>query len=116
MSEAIETPESKYREFAEAHGAATRRGDYKAANKSYDKLVALVPKLRGYGSEGEAALLRLMNDRSESVAVWAATHSLPFAESDALAVLDTLAKKAGPTGFAAEIVVQQWKRGQLIIP
>ena len=34
MSETIDLLESKYREFAEAHGAATQRGDYKAANKS----------------------------------------------------------------------------------
>lgn len=112
----VELLESKYREFAEAHGAATIRGDYKAANRNHDKLVALVPKLRACGGEGEAALLRLMADQSEAVACWAATHSLPFAESDALRTLDALAKRTGVWAFNAEMVAQQWRRGELKIP
>lgn len=115
MSETIESLESKYREFAEAHGVATQQGDYKAANKSHDKLVALFHKIKACGSGGEAALLRLMNNECESVVCWAATHSLPFAESEALAVLDTLGKRTGPIGFNAKMVAKQWRSGQLVI-
>jgi hypothetical protein len=115
MSETIEILESKYRELAEAHGEATQRGDHKAANKNHDGLVALVPKLRALGDKGEAALIGLMNDSSEAVACWAATHCLPFAELAALGVLDTLAKKTGPIGFDARMVAEMWRSGQLVI-
>jgi hypothetical protein len=79
-------------------------------------LVALVPKLRALGDEGEVALFRLMNDSSEGVACWAATHSLPFAELAALEVLDNLAKKTGPIGFDARMVAEMWRSGKLVIP
>ena len=112
----IQTLESDYRDLAEAHGAATQRGDYKAANKSYGKLIAVLAKIRVKGKDGEASLLNLVRDQNESVPCWAATHSLPFAESSALAVLEALALRVGPIAFDAKMVVQQWKKGQLVIP
>lgn len=115
-NESIESLESSYREFAIAHGAATLQGDYKAANESCRNLVALLPKLRAYGSEGEDALRRLMNNSSEAVVGWAATHSLPFAELEALGALDKLGDKSGVIAFGAKMTAKQWRSGQLVVP
>ncbi|OAM91695.1 DUF2019 domain-containing protein [Termitidicoccus mucosus] len=113
MNETIETLIKEYREHAEAHGRATLSGDYKAANRSHDKLVALVPKIRALGHSGEAALVVLTDDSSDTVVCWAATHSLRFSESRALAALEKLSKKTGPIAFSAKMVVQQWAKGEL---
>jgi len=114
--ETIEILEHRYRELAEAHGAATLSGDYKRASKSHDALIATLLELRIHGSSYEAALKRLMADPNASVAGWAATHSLPFAEAEALAVLKGLSNGTGPVAFGAGIVIQQWNKGQLVLP
>lgn len=114
--EKIQALGHKYHDFAEAHGAATQRGDYKAANKSYAKLVEVLLGIRTHGKDGEASLVRLSRDPNDAVACWAATHSLPFAESNALDVLKALSTRAGPMGFSAQMVIQEWMKGQLVIP
>jgi hypothetical protein len=81
----------------------------------YDKLIAIDPKLRACGKHGEAVLRRLMKDRSDAVASWAATDSLPFAEAEGLAVLDSIAKKAGSIAFDAEMIAEKWRAGELKI-
>ena len=116
MSKTIDTLKTEYRDLAFAHGQATNSGDHEAANLSHDKLLALVPEIRAYGREGEVALLALTKDQDDAVVCWAATHVLPFDEKRAIAVLDELSKKTGPMGFDAKMVLQQWKRGQLILP
>ncbi len=116
MNKTIRTLIEEYRECASAHGNATFRGDYKAANRNHDRLIALVPEIRAYGRPGELALLSLTGDKDEAVACWSATHSLKFDENHALAVLGELAKNAGPIGFNAKMVVQQWNKGQLVLP
>lgn len=115
MSQDVELLEGKFRQYAEAHGAASEQGDYKTANRNYDKLLGIVAKLRVHGAQGEAALRRLMKDRSDAVAAFAATRSLPFAEADALEVLEAIARKAGAVGFNAEMVIKEWKGGRLVI-
>jgi len=115
MNTKIEALETKYREYADAYGAAIERGDHKMANRNHDKLTALLPKLRECSDKGEAALRRLMKDQSDAVAAWAATHSLSFAEADALKVLDVIAQKAGLTAFDAKMVARQWRKGELKI-
>lgn len=116
MSNTIDTLKAEYRDLAFAHGQATKTGDYKAANRNHDKLIALVPQIRACGSEGQAALLALTRDQDDAVVCWAATHVLSFDEKQATAVLDELSKKPGPMGFNAKMVLQQWKKGQLILP
>jgi len=110
---AIEQLIAGYMESAVAHGGATLNGDHKTANKSYDKLVKLVAQIRAFGNEGSSAILALSRDRNESVACWAATHSLKYNEEAALGALSLLAEKSGPIGFGAKMVIQQWHKGQL---
>lgn len=107
--------EIKYRKIAKEYGAAYVNGDHKVANRNYDKLVALLPKLRATDDRGKEILRRLMKDECDAVATWAATHSLPIAESDALAILRAIAQKEGVIGFSAEMVLKEWKGGRLVI-
>lgn len=75
----------------------------------------IVRRLRACGKQSEAALLRLMKDRSDAVAVWAAADSLLFAEVEALEVLDRIATKKGLIPFDARIIAEQWRAGELEI-
>lgn len=90
-------------------------GNYKLANSSYDDLIDVIRDLRSEGVAGEHVLLELMNDFSISVASWAAIHSLTFAESTALEVLDKLAQRDGILAFNAGVIARQWRSGCLII-
>jgi hypothetical protein len=108
--------QQQYREHAEAHGAATQKGDYKSANKSHDELIAVLALILKAGSAGQVALRRLSQDTNEAVACWAATHCLTFDEPAALSVLERLSERTCLMGFDAKMVVQQWKNGQLVIP
>lgn len=115
MSKQIDALEAEYRKYAEAYGRAVELGDAKATNKNYDKINAIGPRLRAHGMQGEAVLRRLMKDRSDAIASWAATDSLPFAEAEALAVLDAIGKKAGSIAFDAEMTAEQRRAGKLKI-
>lgn len=115
MNDQVNALETQYRKCAESFGVASVRGDAKAMNKNFDKLAAIGPKLRAYGEKGEAVLRRLMKDRSEAVASWAATDSLPFAEAEALEVLDAIATKNGPIPFSARMTAREWRAGELKI-
>jgi hypothetical protein len=112
VSNTIDILKNEYRTLALAHGRATNTGDYKEANSSHDKLVMLLSKIRACGRDGEAVLLALTEESDDAVVCWSATHVLPFDEKRALAVLNELAKKPGPVGFNAKMVVQQWKKGR----
>lgn len=115
MNDQIEALGAQYRKCADAYGTASVRGDAKAMNRNFDKLTAIGLKLRAYGEKGEAILRRLMKDRSEAVASWAATDSLPFAEAQALEVLDAIAAAHGPIPFNARMTAKQWRAGELKI-
>lgn len=54
-----------------------------------------------------------MKDRSDAVARSAAFDSLPFAEVEALEVLDAIAKKAGPIALDAMMCAELWRAGEL---
>jgi hypothetical protein len=116
MMETIDNLKEKYREMAIAHGKATASGDYRAANCSHDALIDVLLKIRGCGKPGEVALRALSEDSDESVAGWSATHTLSFDEEHALAILDQLSNRPGPIGFNAKMVIQQWKKGKLVLP
>lgn len=116
MNETLELLESKCREFTEARAIALDGCNPKLANRNYDKLAALIPKIKAYGSEGDSTLLRLMKDPVEAVACWAAIYCLPFAEDEALRELDAIAEKGGLTGHEALMVARLWRSGELQLP
>ena len=105
----------KFRETALVHGKAAGEDDYKSANRYFDKIIALLPKILSHGSIGEAALLALTEDQDPSVACWAATYSLKFDANRALAVLGKLSKMPGVIGFDAKMVLELWQEGNLVL-
>ena len=115
MTKSVEALELEYRKCGKAFSAAAKLGDPKASNKNFRKRSEIAQALRACGKQGEAALRLLMMDRSDAVAVWAATDSLPFAEADALKVLDRIANKKGLIPFDARIIAEQWRAGELKI-
>lgn len=115
MIRKIERLESEYRKYAEEYGAAYTSGDHKTTNRNYAKLAALLPELRATAKQGEEILHRLMKDQSDAVAMWAATHSLPIAEKEALATLDAIARRGGIIGHSSRMVIKEWQGGRLVI-
>jgi hypothetical protein len=116
MSSPIDALELEYRKYAEAFGKASERSDAKATNRNFDKLAVVRVKLKASGKQGEAVLRRLMKDRSSAIAKCAAADSLPFAEAEALKVLDAIGKKTGPIALDAEMTAELWRAGELKIP
>lgn len=115
MADQIDVLELKYRKYAEARGSAAARYDVRATNRNYDKLAEIRPKLKACGEQGKAVLRRLMKDGSDAIAMSAAFDSLPFAEAEALKVLDAIAKKAGPIALDAMMCAKLWRAGELRI-
>jgi len=115
MGNQIDALELKYRKYAEAYGAAAVRGDVRATNRNYDKLAEIRRKLRSCGEQRKVVLRRLMRDSSYAIAMSAAFDSLPFAETEALKILDVIAKKAGPIAFDAMMSAKLWRAGELKI-
>jgi hypothetical protein len=115
MTRKVEGLEGKCRKYAEEHATASMNGDYRTANRIYDKLVEVLLKLRSTPDQGKDILRRLKKDSSDAVSMWAATHSLPNDEEDALAILEGIAKKGGIIGLNAEMVIKEWKAGRLTI-
>lgn len=108
-----EALEEKYRKYAEDYGAAYVNGDHKKANRNYTKLAALLPQLRAIGKQGEEILQRLRSSQSDAVAMWASTHSLPIAEEDAVATLDSISRRGGIIGHSSKMVIREWQSGRL---
>lgn len=113
MNNQLESLESSYRECGESFSAAVKLGDAELCNKNFKKRAAICKELKACGEQGEMALRRLMKDRSDAVAVWAATDSLLFAEEEALGVLDSIARKKGLIAFDARVIAEQWRSGEL---
>lgn len=116
MNESLLSIIEESKQLAIVHGKATLTGDYKAGNIAFDKLLALIPRIREYGKDGEKALLSLINDADDSVVCWAATSLLKSNEKEAILALERVAKKTGILSFNAEMVLKQWKKGELVVP
>lgn len=113
MIDKLDVLESEYRKYAEAFGKAAERYDAKATNRNFDKLAVVRLELKACGKKGEAVLRRLIKDRSDSISKCAAVDSLPFAEAEALKVLDAIGKKTGPIALDAEMTAELWRAGEL---
>lgn len=116
MNEILSRIINRYRLAAEAHGKATTCGDYKSANRNYDEMIKSLELLKGFGAEGSDALVELCEDDSDAVASWAATHTLRVDEPRALLALRRVASKSGIVAFGAEMVMEQWEKGELTLP
>lgn len=105
-----------YAAAATAHGEATAKGDYRAANKQHDIVVAAYREFRARGLEAQRSLFGLLDHPHEAVRGWAAAHALEFAPEEGAPVLESLAKSASIYGFTARVTLEEWKKGTLKFP
>ncbi len=103
-----------YVSSAKAHGDASVEGDHTRANVSYDELIKCFKELRKSGKAAE--LLGLLNHSDPNVRLWAATHSLELDGQKAVAVLRELATADHFSSFSAQIILDQWEKGEFVAP
>jgi hypothetical protein len=100
---------------ADLHGRATDEGNFKVANRAYDRAArafAALRKTSGY----EKALLSLLDHLSPHVRAWAATRLLPTHETQATRTLEQVGQGRGFMAFSARITLELWKKGELKLP
>ena len=105
-----------YRRAADAHGSASESGDYKTANPYAEEIAEVFRELRQRGEESLSELLVLLNDPSDYVRAWAASHALTFAPADAEPVLVELSGHPGASGLSARMTLHEWRAGRLRFP
>ena len=111
----IESLITEYVESAKKHGEATLSGDFKVANKSYDKLIVRVKQIHTLDSEGKL-FLELLKHSNEDVKLWAATHALFINETMAMATIQQIANGTSFLSFDASLVAGEWDKGALKSP
>lgn len=100
-----------FEEAATSHSNAIETGDYKVANKSYDRIIVAAAFLK---QEGKIRLVsKFLNHASSGVRSWAAAYLLPIQEQDAIRVLESVAKGKGLLSFEAEMTLSEWRKGNL---
>jgi len=99
---------AQYRRAAEG----TSNPNVEEANKSHDVMHVFYKQLRQTES-GRAAITNLLDDPSPHVRIWAAGHSLAWAEDQAKAALIMLRDAKGSRAFDAEIALEEFKKGRL---
>ncbi|WP_313200380.1 hypothetical protein [Rhizobium sp.] len=104
-----------YRTNALLHREGTEAGNSRKANRAYEKIISAY-RLLDQSEQGKTNLKSLLADDDCGVRVWAATHTLKYAESDALAVLDAISQGKGLVSFGAETVAKLWRAGELQLP
>ena len=107
---------SKYIENAINHGEATNKGDHKKANKCYEKLIEAYLQIRNSGENWIDEFIELLLHENDSVKCWSATHLLKYREQEAIKTLKELNTGKGITSFDAEMVLEEWKKGNLKLP
>ncbi len=98
---------AKYRQAAIAHGEATAASKPRRANRAYDRLTRMRKVLT------PEDIAPLLDDENVFVRKAAAVDLLKFAPEKAVSVLRAIAE--GPESlhqFSAEILLEQWARGE----
>ena len=106
-----ENIKEKFLKHALEHGEAIAEGDHKKANKIHKKL----QKIYGEAKEQEAlnVFVELLDEKEESVLLWAATFSLKNNPDVAVKSLEKLTGLTTITGISAKTTLHLWKEGKL---
>jgi hypothetical protein len=100
-----------FKEASMTHAEATENGDYKTANKSYDRIEKAVTFLK---SKNEThRLIEYFFDPSVGVRLWSAYYLLPTNTKKACDVLEEIAKGTDIHSLTAKTTVSEWKKGNL---
>ena len=100
--------------------AAIRKGDGSSDPRLDSRLHAQMAEtcreLDAQGESGSAALRSLLHDESAWVRSWVAAHLLSRRDDQARPVLEALAEDSGLVGFAAQMVLDEFRKGRLKSP
>ncbi len=105
----------RYKDLAIQHRKASRLGDYKQANKAYDKLKKLYDKLQEQENEAlaEKVLTTFLKSNDIRVRAWAAAHCLGLNKhiEEAENALDEISKMkdVGIERHDAEMTLKVWR-------
>lgn len=90
---------------------AIEEGDYKMANKYYDKIFKSVAVLKTENTL--ESLYDLLSNPIVGVRLWAAYFLLPVYEKQAIKVLEGIEKASGIHSLTAETTIKEWRKGNL---
>jgi hypothetical protein len=97
---------------AEQHSIASESGNYKIANKNYDKIHNAVMYLRNTNSVDK--LEELLSNEKVSVRLAVASYLLSDNPQKAISVLQEIINSNLPhKSFTASLVLQEWEKGNL---
>ncbi|MFA6172020.1 MAG: DUF2019 domain-containing protein [Patescibacteria group bacterium] len=99
---------NEYIEYAAEHGIGTEKGDYKKANKAYEKLMIIYHKIKENDPQFNL-LLPLLKHDNPYVRLWSASHLLSSTK-EAKKVLKQLMKQRGLASFDAKMTLQEWEK------
>nr|WP_319494968.1 hypothetical protein [uncultured Desulfobacter sp.] len=99
--------------YCEKYEEGINKGDSIIANKAHDKISTLLSGLTD--DEKSIRLPHLCNHENEAVRLWSATYLLGLNEKLALATISSIINQESLLGLVAEIVLDQWKTGTLIL-
>lgn len=105
-----------YVHSAYAYGNAMENGDYETANSFFDQNKLAFERLIRFGSRGCRSLYQLLDHQNPHVRISAATHLLATYTQESLAVLRELADDPGFQGLTAKMVLEDFKRGNILVP
>ena len=104
----------KYVDAAIAHGEASKIGDYKIANREYDKLTRIYRKLEKDRTLAIAIIHELFQNPNYLVLGWASAHAigLNISIDKAEKTLGEISKRTdiGIVRLTAEMTLKEWKK------
>jgi hypothetical protein len=110
----IEELVSEYEKYAIQHGEGTEQGNYKKANRAYDKLVKIYQQIKEQGNLAHPLFKKMLSSPDPSVRSCAALHSLAISPEEAEAVLIDVGKTPKSfVAFNAILALEEWKNGNL---
>jgi hypothetical protein len=107
----------EYRRVTLEQKRASSSGDHKKANAAFQKIVLLIREFRNRGEAAFIQLRELLDDPRIEVRSWAAVHLLDTYPEKAEKTLEEIAAGLpSPIRLSAEMVLEEWRSGQLKIP
>jgi hypothetical protein len=107
----IKTALKLFEEASKMQAEATEQGDYKIANKCYDKIIQAVTFLKNENSID--SLLIYLTNPSIGVRLWTAYYLLPVREQEGIKILEEIRNSSGIHSLTAETTLSEWKKGTL---
>jgi hypothetical protein len=116
MNSNLENIIERYVQSIASYGEAMEQGDYNSANIYFDRNKQAFDQLLRFGSHGSNSLFQLLNHGNPHVRISAATHLLSTYPDESLAILEELASSSGFEGFTAQMVLEDFKKGDVLVP